>query len=73
MGIMFPKGLARLGREAPGLVPWAWGINGAASVISSAAAALLALSFGFTAVVRVGAVCYGLCALLARPVTPPPG
>ncbi len=73
MGIMFPKGLARLGREAPGLVPWAWGINGAASVISSAAAALLALSFGFTAVVRIGAVCYGLCALLARPVTPPPG
>lgn len=72
MGVMFPHGLARLRVEAPDLVPWAWGINGAASVISSAAAALLSLSFGFATVIGVGAGCYGLCALLARP-NPSPG
>ncbi|MEE8499093.1 MAG: hypothetical protein V3S27_00865, partial [Kiloniellales bacterium] len=33
MGMPFPLGLARLSREAPALVPWAWGINGCASVV----------------------------------------
>lgn len=66
MGIMFPKGLARLERTAPHLVPWAWGINGTASVIAAAAAALLALTWGFQFVVTVGGVCYGAVALLAR-------
>lgn len=66
MGVMFPKGLAELERRAPDLVPWAWGINGVASVVSAVASALLALSFGFRAVVLAGAVCYGLSALLAR-------
>jgi hypothetical protein len=66
MGIMFPKGLARLERTAPHLIPWAWGINGTASVIAAAAAALLALTWGFQLVVTVGAACYGAVALLAR-------
>ncbi len=44
MGVMFPRGIAYLEGAAPGWVPWAWGINGAASVISSVASALLALS-----------------------------
>jgi len=66
MGVMFPKGLARLERTAPHLIPWAWGINGTASVIAAAAAALLALTWGFQLVVTVGAACYGAVALLAR-------
>ncbi len=67
MGIMFPRGLAHLEDRAPQLVPWAWGINGTVSVISAAAAAILALSFGFSFVVQMGAVAYGGAALLARP------
>jgi hypothetical protein len=67
MGIMFPRGLAHLEDRAPQLVPWAWGINGTVSVISAVAAALLALSFGFSFVVHIGAVAYGGAALLARP------
>jgi hypothetical protein len=67
MGIMFPRGLERLERRAPALVPWAWGINGTVSVISAAASALLALSYGFTFVMIVGAVGYGLSGLMARP------
>jgi hypothetical protein len=78
MGIMFPNGLAHLEGSRPRLVPWAWGINGAASVISAIAAALLALSWGFAVVIWVGAACYGGATLLAvgksrapTPMTPP--
>jgi hypothetical protein len=67
MGIMFPWGIAHLEERSPGLVPWAWGVNGTVSVIAAAAAALLALSFGFSSVVGLGAVAYGGAALLARP------
>jgi hypothetical protein len=67
MGTMFPNGLAHLERRSPQLVAWAWGINGVCSVISAAAATLLALSFGFRIVLLLGALCYGLCAVMARP------
>lgn len=60
MGIPFPKGLARLQAQAPQHIPWAWGINGAASVIASVLAAILALSFGFSWVLLAGAACYAL-------------
>jgi hypothetical protein len=58
MGVMFPRGISYLSRAAPDLIPWAWGVNGAASVISSMLAALLALSFGFRLVLLLGAACY---------------
>jgi len=62
MGMPFPKGLALLEQKAPcdsdTLIAWAWGVNGAASVVASILAALLALSFGFSTVLAVGAVCY---------------
>ena len=67
MGIMFPRGLAHLEDRAPELVPWAWGINGTMSVVSAVAAAVLALAFGFSFVVSLGAAAYGGAALLARP------
>jgi hypothetical protein len=65
MGVMFPQGVAYLERRAPQLVPWAWGINGTASVISAVLAALLALAFGFSVVLLIGATGYGLAAVLA--------
>jgi hypothetical protein len=65
MGIMFPRGLTHIEKIDPDLVPWAWAINGTVSVISAIVAALLALSFGFSVVVQVGALAYGLAALLA--------
>jgi hypothetical protein len=61
MGMMFPRGIAHLEERAPRLVPWAWGVNGTMSVISAAASALLALTFGFRWVIWAGALCYGLC------------
>lgn len=69
MGVMFPRGVKLLEEQAPQLVPWAWGINGTTSVISSVLAALLALAFGFSAVLLIGAAGYGLAALLAAGAT----
>jgi len=48
MGLPFPKGIAVTGRLAPGFIPWAWGINGCASVLSSILASMGALTFGFS-------------------------
>lgn len=58
MGMPFPRYLTLLQEEAPGLLPWAWGVNGALSVIASILAALVALSWGFGAVLALGALCY---------------
>jgi hypothetical protein len=59
MGIPFPAGLAWLARQAPGLVPWAWAVNGCASVLASIVAAMIALSAGFSWVLVGAAVAYG--------------
>ncbi len=66
MGTMFPKGIAYLEDRVPNAVAWAWGINGAASVISAIGSALLALSFSFSFVIACGAVCYGVASLLVK-------
>ena len=58
MGMPFPLGIARIGRESPDLVPWAWGINGCASVIAAILATLLAIHFGFGVVVMIAIMLY---------------
>jgi hypothetical protein len=58
MGMPFPGGLAWLRDRAPGLVPWAWAINGCASVLASVLAAMLALSAGFSWVLATAALAY---------------
>ena len=59
MGMPFP--LAMRGLEEP-LVPWAWGINGCASVVSPALATLLAIDIGLTAVLWLALALYLLIA-----------
>jgi MFS family permease len=65
MGVPFPRGIALVERRSPDLIPWAWGINGCASVIASVLAAMLALSAGFSWVLIAGAGCYALALLVA--------
>lgn len=65
MGMPFPLGLSALTREPSGLIPWAWAVNGCASVASAALATLLAVHLGLHAVILVGLVLYGLAAALA--------
>ena len=60
MGLPFPLGLARLADYAPDLIPWAWAINGCASVISAVLASLLAIHLGFATVIAVALVLYAL-------------
>ena len=58
MGMPFPLGLSRLAEHAPDLIPWAWAINGCASVISAVLATLLAIHLGFSAVIAAALVLY---------------
>jgi spermidine synthase len=58
MGIPFAAGLRRFGAISPDLIPWAWGINGCASVISAASAAVLAPEIGFLGLIAIAAVAY---------------
>jgi len=66
MGMPFPLGLARLEARDARLIPWAWAINGCASVTGTVLATLLAIHVGFTAVVLAAAGLYGVAAA-ARP------
>ena len=69
MGMPFPLGLSRVSREMPDFVPWAWGINGCASVVSGILATLLAVHLGFNVVVGLAAGLYLFAALLLRDAT----
>jgi spermidine synthase len=68
LGMPFPIGMTRLAEEAPLWLPWAWGINGCASVISAVLATLIALHTGFSNVVLIAACLYFI-ALLSFPAT----
>jgi hypothetical protein len=58
MGMPFPLALSRVSAWAPGLMPWAWGINGCASVLSAILATLLAMNVGFTCVMLIAITLY---------------
>ena len=66
MGMLFPLGLARVEANDARLIPWAWAINGCASVTGAVLATLLAIHIGFTAVVGAALVLYAVAAT-ARP------
>lgn len=65
MGFFFPLGLSRLPRDS-GLIPWAWALNGAFSVVATPLANLVAISSGYHTLVLLGLALYGL-AFLAFP------
>jgi hypothetical protein len=64
MGWFFPAGMLLLERRSPSLIPWAWGINGFASVAAAPLAVLLSMSFGFQAVLFGAVGCYLLALAL---------
>ena len=71
MGMPFPTGLRRAGREATGLVSWAWAVNGTASVFGSTLSVLISMSYGFTASFLAGAGAYALALGVAAWMTSP--
>ncbi|MEW6733218.1 MAG: hypothetical protein AB1489_17960 [Acidobacteriota bacterium] len=64
MGMPMPIGIKLAHREEVALVPWAWGVNGATSVLGSVTTFILAISFGFNQALLVGLTVYALAALL---------
>lgn len=68
MGLPFAGGLRVVEHHDPPLVPWAWAINGAFSVISSVLAVMVALSWGFSVVLWLGAAAYGVALVVFGPL-----
>jgi MFS family permease len=64
LGLPFPLGLTRTG--SGGLLPWAWGLNGAFSVVATPLANLIAREAGFSRVLLSAAVLY-VIALMTFP------
>ncbi len=64
MGVPLPAGVRILADRQPALVPWAWGINGALSVVGATLAVFVAMNWGFSVTLAAGAVVYGIAAAL---------
>ena len=64
MGMFFPLGISHFCSVNKSYIPWAWGINGCASVISAVLASLLAIQFGFTRVILCALILYLLSLLV---------
>jgi len=80
LGLFFPLGIRRAETIHPDLVPWAWGVNGAMSVVASVLAVIVAMGSSFTVVwvLAIGVYAAGTLSLLvlstpSRVAAPPPG
>ena len=60
LGVPFPTGLSHISKTSPQEIPWAWGINGCISVVSTAFATVVAVEMGFHWVMMVAALAYSL-------------
>ena len=60
MGMPFPLGLRILSEKSENQIPWAWGINGIFSVISTVLAVIVAIELGFVWVMVFAVSAYGL-------------
>ena len=58
LGLPFPLGLGRTG--STGFLPWAWGLNGAFSVVATPLANLIAREAGFSRVLLSAALLYAI-------------
>jgi len=58
MGMLLPSGVKLTARHDAELIPWGWGLNGAASVIGTVGATITAIQVGFRTTLVVGAVLY---------------
>jgi hypothetical protein len=63
MGLPLPLALAQVASSQPASVPWAWAINGCASVVSAVLAVMLAVQFGFTLVLVLAVLLYVVAGL----------
>ena len=66
MGFPFPLGMRTIKKE---LIPWAWGVNGSASVLSPILAILFALFIGYNFVLFIAGIIYliGILFIFPKP------
>jgi hypothetical protein len=65
LGQALPLGLRRLASWRADLAPWAWSVNGGASVLGSVLAMVIAINSGFTATLLAGGLAYAFAWALA--------
>jgi hypothetical protein len=58
LGVPMPTGLRLLRARAPEMVTWAWGINGALSVLGATLAIFIAMNWGFHATLLAASATY---------------
>ena len=67
LGTFLPAGLEQLKRVAPSFTPWAWGVNGAFSVLAPVLAVAFSMSWGTSALLLAALPVY----LFTAAVLPP--
>jgi len=63
MGIPLPGGVRLLSARRPQLIAWAWGLNGALSVLGATLAVFIAMNWGFSITLLCGSLLYSVAAL----------
>ena len=58
MGMPFPLGIRLVDSFDNKLIPWAWGVNGFASVLGSILSVIIAMTFGFSTVLVLSVLVY---------------
>ena len=58
LGFFFPQAVKKLGEGRAELIPWAWSINGFATILGSMLSIYLSLIFGFSFFLLTAAVIY---------------
>lgn len=66
LGRPFPLGIRMVHGHVTELVPWVWGVNGAASVLGTVVSTVVAISYGFTVALLVGLTFYLIALAVSR-------
>jgi len=70
LGWFFPAGLRVTALSSPALVPWAWAVNGCASVVGAVLGKMLSISFGHSCTMIVACVLYLAAAVFYGSLAP---
>jgi hypothetical protein len=70
MGVPLPLGIKRLSQSSVRLIPWAWAMNGSASVLGSILTILVAVNLGFNQALLLAIALYLLAAAVPSEARP---
>jgi hypothetical protein len=69
LGVPMPAGIRLLGARSPELLTWAWGMNGAFSVVGATLAIFIAMNWGFQTTLFTSAGAYAAALVSLRAVS----